>query len=153
MSPGIAAGRDRQADVPTLLRQRAEAAVVDLFDGRDACDLLLRHPARRAICISISFLAARNVLPVWAARFLVRRSFDTLRGVDTLIWALIWIKLSASVPLPGCSRSCRPTWEPSASCSPRRSRPQANGQPTASDLPVATLCTPCALAPCLRCGQ
>lgn len=49
----------------------------------------------------LSFLAARNVLPVWIARFVVRRSFDTIRGVETLIWALIWINVVGLGPFAG----------------------------------------------------
>ena len=48
------------------------------------------------IAFPLSVLAARNVLPVWIVRFTLRRTFDSIRGVDTLIWALIWIGVSSS---------------------------------------------------------
>lgn len=54
-----------------------------------------------AIAFPLGVLAARNVLPVWIARFLLRRSFDTIRGVDALIWALIWINVVGLGPFAG----------------------------------------------------
>ena len=53
------------------------------------------------LALPFGFLAARNVLPVWIARFAVRRSLDTIRGVDTLIWALIWINVVGLGPFAG----------------------------------------------------
>ena len=54
-----------------------------------------------ALAYPLGFLAARNVMPVWLARFLLRRSFDTIRGVDSLIWALIWINVVGLGPFAG----------------------------------------------------
>ena len=51
--------------------------------------------------IAASFLAARNVLPAALVHFLTRRLFDTIRGVDTLIWALIWINVVGLGPFAG----------------------------------------------------
>ncbi len=42
--------------------------------------------------LPLAFMAARNIRPVWIARFLLRRTFDTLRGIDTLIWSLIFLR-------------------------------------------------------------
>lgn len=53
------------------------------------------------IALPLGFLAARNVLPAFVARFLVRRGMDTLRGVDTLIWALVWINVVGLGPFAG----------------------------------------------------
>lgn len=44
------------------------------------------------IGLTLAFMAARNVQPLWIARFLLRRTFDTLRGIDTLIWSLIFLR-------------------------------------------------------------
>ena len=49
----------------------------------------------------ISVLASRNIIPVWILRFSLRRIFDTIRGVDTLIWALIWIGVVGLGPFAG----------------------------------------------------
>ncbi|MEO0679478.1 MAG: phosphonate ABC transporter, permease protein PhnE, partial [Pseudomonadota bacterium] len=42
--------------------------------------------------LPLAFLAARNVQPFSGVRFLLRRSFDLLRGIDTLIWSLIFLR-------------------------------------------------------------
>src|SRR5215469_10139670 len=39
----------------------------------------------------ISFLAASNTTPHAAVRFFVRRCLDTIRSVDALIWALVFV--------------------------------------------------------------
>jgi phosphonate transport system permease protein len=57
--------------------------------------------AAAILALPFGFLAARNVLPVWLLRFTIRRSFDTIRGVDTLIWALIWINVVGLGPFAG----------------------------------------------------
>jgi phosphonate transport system permease protein len=48
-----------------------------------------------------SLLAARNIVPSRLFRFPVRRFFDTIRGVDTLIWALVWINVVGLGPFAG----------------------------------------------------
>ncbi|MFO1146786.1 MAG: phosphonate ABC transporter, permease protein PhnE [Alsobacter sp.] len=47
------------------------------------------------------FLAARNVAPNWIFHFTTRRFLDTVRSVDTLIWALIWINVVGLGPFAG----------------------------------------------------
>lgn len=47
------------------------------------------------------FLAAKNVVPNWLVHVLTRRIFDTIRSVDTLIWALIWINVVGLGPFAG----------------------------------------------------
>ncbi|CAL79042.1 putative PhnE protein, phosphonate ABC transporter, putative membrane protein [Bradyrhizobium sp. ORS 278] len=56
-----------------------------------------------AACLAfpVSLLAARNVIPSAIFRFPVRRLFDTIRGVDTLIWALVWINVVGLGPFAG----------------------------------------------------
>jgi phosphonate transport system permease protein len=49
----------------------------------------------------LGFLAARNTTINQAVKFFARRSFDTLRGVDILIWALIWINVVGLGPFAG----------------------------------------------------
>jgi phosphonate transport system permease protein len=53
------------------------------------------------IAMVFSLMAARNVLPLGVVRFATRRLFDTIRGVDTLIWALIWINVVGLGPFAG----------------------------------------------------
>ncbi len=53
------------------------------------------------VAFVFGFLAAANALPVWIVRFLLRRAFDTIRGVDVLIWALLWINVVGLGPFAG----------------------------------------------------
>ncbi|MBY0611517.1 MAG: phosphonate ABC transporter, permease protein PhnE [Beijerinckiaceae bacterium] len=53
------------------------------------------------IALPFGFLAARNVIPNIFAHFAVRRFLDTIRSVDTLIWALIWINVVGLGPFAG----------------------------------------------------
>lgn len=53
------------------------------------------------LALPVSLLAARNVIPSAWLRFPVRRSLDTIRGIDTLIWALVWINVVGRGPFAG----------------------------------------------------
>ena len=53
------------------------------------------------LAFPISLLAARNVVANRIVHFLTRRSLDTIRGVDTLIWALIWVGVVGLGPFAG----------------------------------------------------
>ncbi len=53
------------------------------------------------IAFPIGFMAARNVMPSWLARVVLRRSMDTVRGIETLIWALIWVNVVGLGPFAG----------------------------------------------------
>ena len=53
------------------------------------------------IAVPLGFLGARNVLPIRLIRFPVRRSFDFLRGVDALVWALVYVRAVGLGPLAG----------------------------------------------------
>ncbi|MCA3564396.1 MAG: phosphonate ABC transporter, permease protein PhnE [Methylocystis sp.] len=49
----------------------------------------------------LGFFAARNTMANGIVRFMTRRFSDTIRGVDTLIWALIWINVVGLGPFAG----------------------------------------------------
>src|SRR3546814_121988 len=49
----------------------------------------------------VGFVAARNVVPNRLVHHLVRRILDLLRGVDTLIWALVFVRAVGLGPLAG----------------------------------------------------
>ncbi len=49
----------------------------------------------------LGFLAARNVMTQRIVQFMARRFSDSIRGVDTLIWALIWINVVGLGPFAG----------------------------------------------------
>ncbi len=53
------------------------------------------------LAFPLASLAARNTRINLVMHFLARRTFDTLRGVDTLIWALIWINVVGLGPFAG----------------------------------------------------
>ena len=53
------------------------------------------------IAFPLGFLAARNTTVSRIVRFFARSSFDTLRGVDILIWALVWINVVGLGPFAG----------------------------------------------------
>lgn len=49
----------------------------------------------------IGFLAARNTMPFGPLRHLVRRILDVLRGVDQLVWGLVFVRAVGLGPLAG----------------------------------------------------
>ena len=53
------------------------------------------------MALPISLLAARNIVPSNLIRFPIRRFLDTIRGVDVLIWALVWINVVGLGPFAG----------------------------------------------------
>jgi phosphonate transport system permease protein len=53
------------------------------------------------IALPLSFLGAGNVIASVWARFTVRRAYDGLRAVDTLVWALIFVSAVGMGPFAG----------------------------------------------------
>lgn len=53
------------------------------------------------LALPVSLLAARNVVANRIIHVLSRRGLDTIRGVDTLIWALIWVGVVGLGPFAG----------------------------------------------------
>jgi phosphonate transport system permease protein len=51
--------------------------------------------------VPLGFLAARNIVPNRIFHFGVRRSLDGLRGVDALIWALVFVSAVGLGPFAG----------------------------------------------------
>ena len=49
----------------------------------------------------VSFLAAKNTSPQPLIRFAIRRGLDTIRGVDALIWALVFVGVVGLGPFAG----------------------------------------------------
>ncbi len=62
---------------------------------------LLGTTIAAVVALPFSLLAARNIVPSGWLRFPVRRFFDSIRGVDTLIWALVWINVVGLGPFAG----------------------------------------------------
>jgi len=53
------------------------------------------------LALPLGILAARNVVAAALLRLPIKRFFDAVRGVDTLIWALIWINVVGLGPFAG----------------------------------------------------
>jgi phosphonate transport system permease protein len=53
------------------------------------------------IALPLGFLGARNVIPSGMFRFLTRRVFDVFRGLDQLIWALVFVRAMGLGPIAG----------------------------------------------------
>lgn len=51
--------------------------------------------------VPLGFIGARNVIPANAFRFFTRRLFDGLRGLDQLIWALVFVRAVGLGPIAG----------------------------------------------------
>jgi len=51
--------------------------------------------------VPLGFLGARNVIPRRVFHFLTRRLFDGLRGLDQLIWALVFVRAMGLGPIAG----------------------------------------------------
>ncbi len=51
--------------------------------------------------VPLGFLGARNVLPVRPLHFGLRRLFDGLRGIDSLIWAIVFVAAVGMGPFAG----------------------------------------------------
>jgi phosphonate transport system permease protein len=54
-----------------------------------------------ALAFPVGFLAAKNIVPNVFAHFAARRFLDTIRGVDVLIWALIFVNVVGLGPFAG----------------------------------------------------
>ena len=53
------------------------------------------------VALPLALLGAANVSPVWLLRFGLRRLWDGLRGIDALIWALIFVSAVGMGPFAG----------------------------------------------------
>ncbi len=53
------------------------------------------------LALPLSFLAARNFMPLGPLRFAARRIFDFIRGVDGLIWTIILSRAFGPGPMTG----------------------------------------------------
>ncbi len=51
--------------------------------------------------LMVGFLAAKNVMPFRVVRQIVRRFLDILRGIDQLVWGLVFVRAVGLGPLAG----------------------------------------------------
>jgi phosphonate transport system permease protein len=100
----LASGMSKLGDFTLLMMPPAPGPNLAVYLsalGETLAIALLGTLIAATFAFPLSVLAARNVLPVWIVRFFLRRAFDTIRGVDTLIWALIWIGVVGLGPFAG----------------------------------------------------
>jgi phosphonate transport system permease protein len=69
--------------------------------GETLAIALLGTLVAAVLAFPVGFLAAKNVIPNVFAHFAVRRVLDVFRGVDVLIWALIFINVVGLGPFAG----------------------------------------------------
>lgn len=53
------------------------------------------------LALPVGFLAARNVAAGRIVHFIARRALDSVRSIDMLVWALIWINVVGLGPFAG----------------------------------------------------
>lgn len=51
--------------------------------------------------LGLGFLAARNTMPIFVVRHAVRRMLDVFRGVDGVVWGLVFVRAVGLGPLAG----------------------------------------------------
>ncbi|MFI4999088.1 MAG: phosphonate ABC transporter, permease protein PhnE [Reyranellales bacterium] len=62
---------------------------------------LLGTLSAAVLAVPFGLLAAKNVTTARVLHFLTRRSLDTIRSVDILVWALIWVNVVGLGPFAG----------------------------------------------------
>jgi phosphonate transport system permease protein len=82
---------DPGSSLPTYLSALGETLSIALLGTTIAA----------VVALPVSLLAAKNIVPSNIFRFPMRRFFDSIRGVDTLIWALVWINVVGLGPFAG----------------------------------------------------
>lgn len=53
------------------------------------------------IALPLSFLAARNIMPNKFVYHIIRTVFDALRGINEIVWGLIFVSMVGLGPFPG----------------------------------------------------
>lgn len=53
------------------------------------------------LAVPLGFMGAKNIVPNWAFHFGIRRFFDAFRGIDGLVWALIFVSAVGLGPFAG----------------------------------------------------
>lgn len=53
------------------------------------------------VALPLGFLGAKNIVPNWLFHFSLRRLFDGFRGIDGLVWALIFVSAVGMGPFAG----------------------------------------------------
>jgi phosphonate transport system permease protein len=51
--------------------------------------------------VPLGFVGAKNTMPLGPVRFVTRRGFDVVRGLDSLIWAIVFVSVIGLGPFAG----------------------------------------------------
>jgi phosphonate transport system permease protein len=99
-------GADRLLDIVRLMippnpETWARTALYVSALGQTLAIAFLGTLAAAVLAFPFGWLAARNVVANRFLHLLTRRSLDTVRSIDTLIWALIWINVVGLGPFAG----------------------------------------------------
>ena len=57
--------------------------------------------AASLLAVPLGFMGAKNTMPLAPLRFAVRRMFDVVRGIDSLIWAILFVSIIGLGPFAG----------------------------------------------------
>ena len=79
----------------------ARAELYGVALGQTLAIALLGTSLAAILAVPLGFLAARNIVANRVLHFLTRRALDSVRSIDTLIWALIWINVVGLGPFAG----------------------------------------------------
>jgi phosphonate transport system permease protein len=77
--------------LPLFLRAMAETLAIAFLGTLTAS----------VLAIPLALLAAENTTPHGVIRFVIRRLLDVIRGIDTLIWALVFVGVVGLGPFAG----------------------------------------------------
>ncbi|MFK4484926.1 phosphonate transport system permease protein [Bradyrhizobium sp. USDA 336] len=77
------------------------AADILLALGQSISMAFLATAIATALALPLGFVASRNVTRSHVNRLLLRRSFDFLRGIDSLIWGLVFVSAVGLGPFAG----------------------------------------------------
>lgn len=69
--------------------------------GETVAMALLATVFASTLALPLGFLCARTIMPVAPLRWVLRRVLDVVRGVDALIWALIFVNVVGLGPFAG----------------------------------------------------
>ncbi len=87
--------------IPPVPSSSAQAMVYLHALGETVAIAFLGTLCGAVLAFPIALLAARNTTINGAVQFMARRSSDTIRGIDQLIWALIWVNVVGLGPFAG----------------------------------------------------
>ena len=96
--------------------------------------------AAALIALPLSFLAARNFMPLGPLRFATRRVFEFVRGVDGLIWTIVLSRACGPGPMTGALAIALTDTGSFSRCFPRRWKTSTKSRSRGCARPGPTAC-------------